>query len=75
MLFLAVTGNILFTTASRLAVRPTQHLVQCARLAVPSAVKRSQPETVQPPPLVPNFKNGWRYTSIPPHVVYGVVFN
>jgi len=34
ILFLAMARNILITTASRLALRPTQHFVQWVRLAV-----------------------------------------
>jgi len=47
ILFLAMAGNILITTASRLALRPTQHFVQWVRLAVLLVVKRSQLETVR----------------------------
>jgi hypothetical protein len=46
ILFLALAGNILIPTASRLALGLTQHFVQWVRLAVLLVVKRSQHETV-----------------------------
>jgi hypothetical protein len=60
----ARAGNFLFTTASRLALRPTQPPIQWVPGALSVGVKQSREADHSLPPSS-KVKNDWRYTSTP----------
>jgi hypothetical protein len=58
-------GFFLFTTASRLALRPTQPPIQWVLGALSLGVKWHWCEADHSPPSSVKAKNAWRYTSTP----------
>jgi hypothetical protein len=61
-------GILPFTTASRMALGPTQPPTQWVSGALSLEVKRPGPKTDHSPPSSAEVKNAWSYTSAPPHV-------
>jgi hypothetical protein len=67
-------GFVLFTTASRSAVGPTQTPVQSVyRRLFSRGVRRPECEADHSHTSSAEAKNAWRYTSTPPVRLYGVV--
>jgi hypothetical protein len=61
-------GIFLFTTASRMALRPTQPPIQWVPGALSLGVKRPGREADNSPPFSAEVKNAWSYTSTPQYV-------
>jgi hypothetical protein len=68
-------GVSLFTIASRLALRPTQPLIQWAPGALSLEVKWLGHEVDHSPPSNAEVKNAWNYTSTPPIRLHGVMLS
>jgi hypothetical protein len=71
-------NNILFSTASRPVLGPTQPLIQWGTgRALSPGVKRPGYEADHSPPTSAEVKNTWIYTSTPPYALmaYGGVLN
>jgi hypothetical protein len=56
-------GILVFTTASRMALGPTQPLIQWVPGALSLGVKRPGREADHSPPYGAEVKNAWSYTS------------
>jgi hypothetical protein len=67
-------GIVLYTTASRPAVGPTQPPIQWVPGALSLGVKRPVREADHSPPSSAEVKNAWSYTSTPPIRLHGMVF-
>jgi hypothetical protein len=61
-------GIFLFTTASRMALGPTQPPIQWVSGALSLGVKRPEREADHSLPSSAKVKNAWSYTSIPRYV-------
>jgi hypothetical protein len=61
-------GILLFTTASRTALRPTQPPIQRVPGALSLRVKRPGREADHSPPSSAEVKHAWSYTSVPQYV-------
>jgi hypothetical protein len=61
-------GIFLFTTASRMALKPTQPPIQWIPGALSLGIKRPGRETGHSPPFSAEVKNAWSYTFIPIYV-------
>jgi hypothetical protein len=68
-------GIFLFTTASRMALGPTQPPIQWVPGALSLGVKQPEREVDHSPPCSAEVKNAWSYTSIPPVRLHGVVLS
>jgi hypothetical protein len=68
-------GNLLFTTASRPTLGPTQPPIQWVLGALSSGVQRPGREADHSLPSSAEVKNAWSYTSTPPLRLHGVVLN
>jgi hypothetical protein len=68
-------GFFLFTTVSRLALGPTQPPIQCVAGLCSPDVKWLRYNADHSPPSSVKVKNAWRYTSIPPILLHGVMLN
>jgi hypothetical protein len=68
-------GILLLTTASRLALGPTQPPIQRVPGALSLGVKRPGSEADHSPPSSAEVKNVWSYTSTPPGCFHGVVLS
>jgi hypothetical protein len=68
-------GIFLLTTASRMALGPTQPPIQWVPGALSLGVKRPGREADHLPPSSAEVKNAWSYTSIPPMCLHGVVLS
>jgi hypothetical protein len=66
---------LLFTTASRPALGPTQPSIQWVTGALSLVVKRPGREADYQPPSSAEVKNAWNYTSSPPVHLNGVVLS
>jgi hypothetical protein len=66
-------GIFLFTTASRMALGPTQPPIQWVPGALSLGLKRLGVKLTTHLHLVPRSKNEWSYTSTPPVRLHGVV--
>jgi hypothetical protein len=60
--------SFLFTTPSRLALRPTQSPIQWVPSALSPGVKRPGREADHSPPTSAEVKKTWIYTFTPPYV-------
>jgi hypothetical protein len=65
-------GILLFATASRPTLRPTQPLIQWVQGALSLEVKRPGCEADHSTPPNAEVKKAWRYTSTPPILLLGV---
>jgi hypothetical protein len=61
-------GIFLFTTASRMALGPTQPPIQWVTGVLSLRIKRPGRETDHSPPSSAEVKNEWSYTSTPQYV-------
>jgi hypothetical protein len=68
-------GIILFTTASRTALGPTQPPIHWVPGALSPGVKHPGHEADHSPPSSSEVKNAWSYISTPPIRLHGVMFN
>jgi hypothetical protein len=68
-------GIFLFTTASRMVLRPTQPPIQWVLGALSLGVKRPGREADHLPPSSAEVKNAWSYTSTPPIRLHGMVLS
>jgi hypothetical protein len=68
-------GILLFTTASRTALGPTQPPIQWVPGSLSLGVKRLGCEADHSPPSVPRSKNEWSCTSTPPIRLHDVVLS
>jgi hypothetical protein len=68
-------GVFLFTTASRMALGPTQPPIQWVPGALSLGVKQLGHEADHSPPSSAKVKNAWSYTSTPPVRLHGVVLS
>jgi hypothetical protein len=66
-------GNFLFTTATRMALGPTQRPIQWVAWALSLGVKRPGREANHSSPSSAEVKKAWIYTSTPPTRLHGVV--
>jgi hypothetical protein len=66
-------GIFLFTTASRMALGPTQPPIQWVLGAISLGVKQPVREADHSPPSSAEVKNAWSYTSTPLIRIRGVV--
>jgi hypothetical protein len=66
-------GILLFTTAFRPALEPTQPPVQWVTGALSLGLRQPGRETDHSPSSTPEVKNVWSYTSTPPTRLHGVV--
>jgi hypothetical protein len=65
----------LFTTVSRMSLAPTQPRIQWVPGTLSLGVKRPGREADHSHPSSAEVKNAWRYTSIPPIRLHGVVLS
>jgi hypothetical protein len=68
-------GIFLFTTASRMALGPTQPPVQWVPGTLSLGVKQPGREAYHSPPSSAEVKHAWSYTSTPPIRFHGVVLS
>jgi hypothetical protein len=68
-------GIFLFTTASRLALGPTQPPIQWVSRALSLRVNRPGREADHSPPSSAQVKTSWSYTSTPSVRLHGVVLS
>jgi hypothetical protein len=68
-------GVLLFTTASRTALGPTQPPIQWVPGVLSLGVKRQGSEADHSHPSNAEVKNEWSYTSTPPIRLHGVVLS
>jgi hypothetical protein len=68
-------GIFLFTTASRMALGPTQPPIQCIPGALSLRVKQLGHEADHQPPSSAEVKYVWSYTSITPTHLHGMVLS
>jgi hypothetical protein len=59
---------LMFSTASRPTLGPSQPPIQCVTGAISPGVMRSGREADHSPPCSAEVKNTWTYTSTPPYV-------
>jgi hypothetical protein len=67
--------DVLFTTASRTALGPTQPPIQWVPGSLSLGVKRPGREADHSPPSSAEVENVWSYTSAPPIRLHGVVLS
>jgi len=68
-------GIFLFTTASRMALGPTQYPIQRVPGAFSLGIKRPGREGNHSPPSSADVKNAWSYTSTPPTRLHGMLLS